>query len=275
MSLIIEHDENDENKCIAGIYKNPANLDKKKFIEASSKLINYVNYIDEDDFDEDTKKLRKIRIMNDSEVFFPCIPDFHETKQVDRLYVVGESGCGKSTFIRAYIQKFKLKYSKSKVLLFSSKDHDEVLDDLKIERVQIDDDIVANPLTLQEISYKSSPVLAVFDDIEDFKSRKINNEIARLRDEIMRNGRSYGIFSIFVHHDPCDYKATKAMLFEANKIVFFPKQCGHGAYNYLMEKKLRLSKEMMKLINTVKSRYVCVNKGNPRAIISDKYLILN
>src|SRR5690606_334372 len=102
------------------------------------------------------------------------------------------------------------------ILLFSSKEKDKVLDDLPIERVRIDDDIFNNPYTLSEISSKSKPSLAVFDDVQDFKSRKINIEIARLRDEIMRNGRSYGIYSLFIYHDPCDYKQTKSQIFESN-----------------------------------------------------------
>ena len=57
----------------------------------------------------------------------------------------------------------------------------------------------------------------------------------------MRNGRSLGIYSIFVHHNPtADYKSTRNMIFEANKVVIFPKRSGKGTYNYLMEKNLLL-----------------------------------
>ena len=101
-----------------------------------------------------------------------------------------------------------------------------------------------------------------------------NNEIARLRDEVLRNGRSYGIFSIFVHHNPTDYKATRNMIFEANKVVIFPKRSGKGTYNYLMDKKLLLDKECRDLINNLKSSWVCVNKQVPKSIISDKYIML-
>ena len=218
--------------------------------------------------------LDKIRI-NDDTYFFPAITDYKEDEQVDRIYVTGETGCGKSSFIRSYIQKFIQQYPKAPVLLFSSKNEDGVLDDIKnVNRVVIDDDIYNNPYTLKEISGNGKPVLAVFDDIEDFANKKINNEVARLRDEILRNGRSYGIYSIFVHHNPTDYKATRNMIFEANKVVIFPKRSGKGTYNYLMEKKLLLSKEHMDMINTLKSSYVCINKQMPKSIISDKYIIL-
>ena len=98
--------------------------------------------------------------------------------------------------------------------------------------------------------------------------------MARLRDEILRNGRSFGLYSIFVHHNPTDYKATRNMIFEANKVVIFPKRSGKGTYNYLMEKKLLLSKGHIDLINNLKSQFVCINKQVPKSIISDKYIIV-
>ena len=240
----------------------------------NNKTIGQVNYINEDDVEG--QALTKIRLNNKDEAFFPKITEWTESnKQLDRIYICGTSGCGKSRWIRAYIQRFKIRYPKSKVLLFSSKLEDEMLDDLPIERVKIDDEIHINPFTLEEIVAKSRPILAVFDDIEDFKTKKINAEVARLRDEIMRNGRSYGIYSVFVHHDPCSYRDTKHMLFECTKIVMFPKQCGRGTFNYLMESKLRLSKKIINMLNTLNSNYVCVNKGVPPYIISDKYIILD
>ena len=224
--------------------------------------------------DEDGSGLDKIRI-NDETYFFPCIPDYKTDEQVDRVYVCGETGCGKSSFIREYILKFLKQYMKATILLFSSKTEDKQLDDFKqVKRVTIDDDIYNNPYTLAEISSNSKPTLCIFDDIEDFPNKKINKEVERLRDEIMRNGRSFGIYSIFCHHNPTDYKATRNMIFEANKIVIFPRRSGKGTYNYLLDKKLLLSKEHIDMINTLKSSFVCICKQIPKSIVSNKYIIL-
>jgi len=229
-------------------------------------------YIDEEDEEQGLDKIR----INDESSFFPAITDFRDDDQVDRIYVCGETGCGKSTFIRSYVIKFLQKYPKATILLFSSKDKDKSLDDIRqINRVVIDDDIYHNPYTLEEISGRSKPTLTIFDDIEDFKNKKINNEVARLRDEILRNGRSYGIYSIFVHHNPTDYKATRNMIFESNKVVIFPKRSSKGAYNYLLDKKLLIPKEHVDMINNLKSTYVCINKQIPKCIISDKYIIVS
>lgn len=223
---------------------------------------------------EDDGGLDKIRI-NDDTYFFPAIADFKTEEQVDRVYVCGETGSGKSSFIREYVLKFLQQYPKATILLFSSKLEDKQLDDIKtIKRVEVDDDIHNNPYTLKEMSSNSTPTLCIFDDCEDFPNKKINKEVERLRDEVLRNGRSYGIYSIFVHHNPTDYKATRNMIFEANKVVIFPRRSGKGTYNYLLDKKLLISKEHIDMINTLKSSYVCICKQIPKCIISNKYLIL-
>ena len=197
---------------------------------------------------QDDKALTRIRLNNENEMFYPSVMDYNKSNQVDTIYITGQTGCGKSSFIRNYCINFKMKYPKAKIYLFSSKKEDRALDDLKIERMRIDEDILENPFTLKELSAKSKPCLAIFDDIEDFESKKINKEIERFRNEVMRNGRSYGIFCVMVHHDPCDYNATKSMIFEASKFVIFPRQCAKGVYNYLLEKKCHMSK---KNINTI------------------------
>lgn len=245
-----------DGKLIANIYSNKDKLIKQVF------------------YNEDEEGLDKLRLQDES-VFFPSIPDFKKDEQVDRVYVCGETGCGKSSFIAEYLVRFLDIYPKATILLFSSKKDDKCLDKFKqVIRVNIDDDIFHNPYTLVEISSNSKPTLCIFDDIEDFPNKKINKEVERLRDEIMRNGRSYGIYSIFVHHNPTDYKATRNMIFEANKVVIFPKRSGKGTYNYLLDKKLLISKEHIELINNLKSNYVCIVKQIPKCIISDKYLIL-
>lgn len=238
-----------------------------------NKIVKSIYYLDDDD--DNNKILDKIRLNNKTTSFFPNISDFKESEQVDRIYVCGETGCGKSTFIKEYVLKFIDKYSKSPILLFSSKLEDKALDSIKkINRVDINDDIHINPFTLKEISSNGCPTLCIFDDCEDFSNKKITNEVSRLRDEILRNGRSYGIFSIYVHHNPSDYKSTRNQIFEANKIVIFPKRSGQGTYNYLLEKKLFLQKDTVNLINSLKSNFVCINKQIPKCIISDKYIIL-
>lgn len=257
MSLEIGKGDN----IIANLYEN-------------NKLKNIISYVDEDNIKEGQEKLMQIRLNVDNETFFPYITDFAKEKQTQRIYVAGESGVGKTSFLCKYINEFHKKYPKSKILFFSSKMEDENIDKMKyVERVQVDEDILTNPYTLAELA-ETKPCLTVFDDIEDFQTKKITKEIDRLLNEILRNGRSYGIFCIYTHHQPSDYKATRNLIFEATHCVIFPKRAGKDAYNYFLESKMNLRKKLVEKINGLKSNFVCIKKNIPKCVIADKYILL-
>ena len=262
MSLSLE-DYKKKNQIIAHLMKD-------------GKIQQNIYYIDEDDLPENKPVLNKIRLNDPEESFFPIVKTFENEEKNERMYICGESGCGKSyNMIRKYAEAFHKKYPKSKVLLFTSKLKDRALDDLKfLERVNIDEDMISNPMSVLELAGISKPLLTIFDDIEDFPNKKVTKEIERLRDEVMRNGRSSGIYILYTHHDPCDYKQTKSQIFEASSICTFPRQSGDGAYNYLYEHKVHLTKPLIKAINNTKSKFVLINKGNPKYLLSDRYIVL-
>ncbi len=233
-----------------------------------------IYYVDRDDLPEDARLLERIRLNESDDFFFPLIKDY-KNEEANNIYISGPSGVGKSLFIRAYIKHFLEKYPKSKVLLFSSKVKDKNLDDIKsIQRVRIDDDMLVNRLTISEIASKSTPIMTVFDDIEDFPSKKLNFEINRLCNEVIRNGRASHIYNLYVSHDSCNYNQTKLFIKEATQIVMMPYRANKTAYDLLMEKYLKLNKKTMNQLKNLKSRYVVVNRGRPEYILSDKYIML-
>lgn len=257
MSLSLTHCDKAEELAI--IYKG-------------EKVKNKVYYVDEPETD---KNLKLIRLNNDDDTFFPSINDFKETQQTQKIYLCGESGCGKTTFLVAYIYNFHKKYPKAKILFFSSKNEDAVIDKITyIERVKINDEMLNKPYTMAEISADSVPSLCVFDDIEDFPNKKITKEIDRLLNEIIRNGRSYGIYCAYTHHQPSDYKQTRNLLYEATHVITFPARCASGSYDYLYRQKLNLNQKAINTINKSKSKFVCIKKKIPKCVIADKYLIL-
>lgn len=261
MSLTLDNIEGEQP--IANIYKRNASISS-------------VYVIPDEDLQEDEQSLLKIRLNADDECFFPAINNFFETNQTQRVYISGSTGTGKTTFLAQYIVNFHKKYPKAKILFFSSKTKDDIIDKLKfIERVKIDEDFLLYPLTLEEMTAGGKkPILCCFDDIEDFSSRKINKEVERLLNEILRNGRSFGIYCIYTHHQPNDYKATRNLIFEASHCVIYPKRCAKNTYDYFLEKKLNINKKNRDLINNLKSNYVCIKKDIPQAVIADKYILL-
>ena len=241
----------------------------------NNKLNSVISYIDEDEIKEGDEKLTKIRLNQPNESFFPVINDYFKTEQTQRCYVCAESGAGKTTLIANYVREFHKQYPKAKIYLFSSKTECKVMDSMRfVERIHISDDILENPYTLAELSKNQKPCLTIFDDIEDFPNKKITKEVERLLNEILRNGRSFGIYSIYSSHQPSDYHRTRNQIFEATHIYTFPRRSGKDTYNYLYEKKLNLSKKTVNFINNSKSEFVCIKKNIPKVIISDKYILL-
>jgi len=262
MSLSLK-DHSKKNKPIAYLLKN-------------GQVVDRIYYVDEDDMPEGEKKLKIIKLKDKEQSLFPFIKTFEGEEQNERLYICGESGCGKTyNMIRKYAELFHQKYPQSRVLIFTSKLKDKAIDDLRyIERVQINEDILENPLSVSKLAKLSKPLLTIFDDIEDFPNKKITKEIERLRNEIMRNGRSSGIYILYTHHDPCDYIHTKAQIFESTAICTFPRQSGDGAYDYLYKNKLHLDDKTQKIIKKQKSKFVFINKKIPKYILTDKFIML-
>lgn len=240
-------------------------------------------YIEDNEFDfshgdSKTNGAKKIKVQSESSNIFPEIANFKDG-QNDRIFVTGKSGCGKSYgFIRPYIRAFKHKYGKKAIVyLFSSKPSDIALDDLDIKRINVNEDILLNPPNIKDFCNKDKklPNLIVFDDIQDYKSKKINEAVARFRDEVMRNGRSLGLFSVFVNHVPTDYRQTKDQLFESTACVIFPKTSGHSDYDYMMQKYLGIKDaNSMHLIKKAPSKFVYVSKKSPSFAMSDNYVIM-
>ena len=272
MSLELGNTKN--STIIANTYNN---VTMKCELTKNSKIIGCVSYIPNDEFEiPKGERLKRVRLNKKSEMFFPEIIDFDKDNQVQSTYITGMKGCGKTTYVINYAIIFHRKYPKAKIYLFSSKKVDEKLDDLKfIERMEIDDDYLLNPMTIEEIHAKSKISLCIFDDVQDFPNKKLTSEIGRFRDECLRNGRSRGIFNLCVFHNSCSYRETRDQIYECDKFIIFPHRCKRGTYDYLMEKKLHLTRDIIKMINELKSNFVCIDQGPVPTIIADKYIILD
>lgn len=267
MSLSVEPKPIEGGRIVAYVYRN-------------NKRTTPIQYIPESKVSG--RVLRRIILSSPNEALFPSITHFDaespRDRQVDRIYITGETGCGKSTYICNYCIAYHKQYPKARIFLFSGKTEDPVLDDLGyVERLAVDPAAGTGHefYNVDWFAEQSSPSLVIFDDVQDSPIKGAVKEWAKIRDEIMRNGRSKGIFSVFVNHNPCDYHATRNQIFEANKIVTFPRQCGKGAYDRLYVDKLKLNQEIMAYIKSNKSGYVVINKTLPRTIVSDRYVLLD
>lgn len=195
--------------------------------------------------------------------------------QVDRIYISGSSGAGKSTWIGKYIGKYLETYPNNRVILFSRKSNDPVLDPVfgeRLERIPIDrkfltdvDRVVTHRGYLE--SFRNS--LIVFDDIEDIDDNDLKRAVRGLVNDAMKLGRQFGVSTILVSHKGLGGQETKIALVECTHVVVFPR-LNLGEASRMIEKYCYYTKEQMKEIfggeNRMK-RWLCVIK--PDIIVTE------
>jgi len=71
--------------------------------------------------------------------------------QRDSIYVTGPSGSGKSCWISKFIGVYRERYSDRDIIVFSGKEEDPALDEWNVKRVPLDEELVENPVELEEL----------------------------------------------------------------------------------------------------------------------------
>jgi hypothetical protein len=198
---------------------------------------------------------------------FELLPNTEE-RQRHCIFVAGRSGSGKSTYCRNYIKNY-LKMKKNPVYIFSALETDDTFDDLKINRIILDDDIVQNPIDCEEL--KNS--LCIMDDIDIIKDPKIKKAVYDLQDQILEIGRHSNIDIINTSHKVTDGRRTRNLLNESSHIVIFPCR-GSNITRYYLDKYSGLDKNNIKRIYNSSSRWTCMQIGFPGFVLQEKELYL-
>lgn len=258
----------------------PQNENSKHVANVHSKRGIVPIYVNDNgfDFDNGTAEnhgIKKMVLDDEKKCIFPVIHD-NGDGQNDRIFVCGKSGCGKTfRFIRPYIQQFLKKYKNSKVYFFSSKAEDKAVDDLNIIRIPVDDKFVQKIPDIRKFQNPNGqPNLIVFDDIQDYKKKSYNTAVQQLRDEIARNGRSLGLYTVYLWHKPADRKNTEIQIFESTGTVIFPKTSGHDDYDYMASRYLGVKPEKLEILKRAKSNYVYITRSSPAVAITDRYIMV-
>ena len=187
-------------------------------------------------------------------------PIFNPNEDRKVFYICGMSGCGKSTFTSDLIGNYIKMFPKNKVFLFSNKQNDPVLDKHdKLIRIELNDELIEDPINLDELNNS----LIVYDDIEYIPNKLIGEELDRIRDLILQQGRSYKISFCYISHQLTNYKNTRIILNECHSCVLFPKMTTTYSLKYLLEKYFGFNKNDIIKLKNLNSRWVCINKVPP------------
>lgn len=187
----------------------------------------------------------------------------------DVIYISGPSGAGKTSWAASYIQEYNLMFPNRIVYVFSRLTEDPVLDQFIITRIVINEEIIEDPIIIEEL-LKQSPdgCLVLFDDIDTLPN-KFKSVIYALRDDILEVGRHYNISIMVVTHQLMNYKETRTLITEATDIVFFPQSGMTYHIKRFLKEYVGLSKQQIDSILKIPSRWIKINKTYPLYIMAN------
>lgn len=195
---------------------------------------------------------------------FEIIPMMKDN-QVQKCFVSGMSGSGKSTWISKYAQNYKKLFPKNEIYVISRHTEDEVIDKLKPKRIKLDEEILDVDIDLKDLNNS----LVIFDDIDTIPNKKINQLVSKLRDDLLENARHHNIYMCCVAHQILNYTKTRHLILESDTIVFFPRSGGYQIRRFLKEY-IGLDKDKINMIMKINSRWICLNKQSyPISLISE------
>ena len=245
------------------------NHKKEKIVET----VSYEEHIAKADKDINNQ-YNEIELTEDFK--FQLAPRPLDEKERMTLFVAGESGAGKSYFIKTYAEYYNKMFKKNPIYLISYLDKDDTLDSCKIiTRIKafteefLDD---CNKIDLEE-NFKDS--FMIFDDIDSITNKKVKKVIYDFLYKLLRIGRHYNITVAYLGHELYASHDLKAILNESMYITYFPKFLNSKKSNYLLKEYFGLSKLQIERIHDIKdSRFITYCKGADKVIISEHKMFL-
>ena len=143
---------------------------------------------------------------------------------------------------------------------------DEVLDKFNPTRIQINEELLENPIQPEELQNS----LVIFDDIDTIPDKKLNEAVRSLRDDLLETGRSYNIYMCNTSHQLMNYKHTRTLLNESTAVTFFPKSGSSYHIKRFLKEYCGLEKKQIQKILELPSRWVTINKVYPCFILYEK-----
>jgi hypothetical protein len=246
-------------KSIAKIVKKDKDPCIKKDTE---KVIDLV----QGDKKEDLKA--EVILEDDDSELMPLMVRHDETCP-NRVYICGQSFCGKSYMAAQLAKDYNKLYPKHKVALISYVEGDKSLNSKNIKnfiQCKIDDNILDDPLTLDEFHDK----LVILDDIEAFGDKHITKELEIFTNKLVNTGRHHNIDVIVCRQKLMAGVKTSDILNGIHQIICFPKTASRFQLQNYLDRYLHLPKDIIKKILSVKSRWVLINTSNPVYVLHQK-----
>lgn len=214
------------------------------------------------DFEED-EPIRKIKLEGDDK--FQVLPNINSERGI--FYISGNSGSGKTTYVKSYVKEYKKLYPKNKLYLISVLEENE-FSSLGVKKLDVEK-LSGALIDIKVIMKDLINSLIIFDDSDSYTEKGTKAFCYSLLDNIGQTGRHFNISLIVTSHVLSNYSKTKVILNESHSIVVFMN-------NYNMKMKIfletyaNIDKFMIDKLRKIKSRWVCINKQYPINYITEQ-----
>ena len=191
------------------------------------------------------------------------LPDF---SRIEKLYICGVSGAGKSTFSAEFIKEYLKHYKENEFYILSTVDEDKPLD--KLEPIRIDlTSMLEDPISIKDELHDS---IVLFDDTATISNTIVRKACTNLLDSCIEIGRHYNTTVINTSHMILDYRSSRKMLNEATAVIIFCKAGSNIQNVKFLENYAGLDKFAIKKILNLPSRWVYIKRTPPQMVIYDK-----
>lgn len=216
-----------------------------------------------------TVKAKPVRDIQVGDGVFEQIPD---PDHIRILYIAGPSGSGKSTYAASYIKKYLKLYPGCGFYVFSRVADDEVIDKLKPHRIVIDEEMIHDPIQLEDVEENS---IVLFDDIDTISNKKLQDSVNNIKKQILEMGRHTNIQCVITSHliNGNDKGTTRTVLNEMQSFTFFPSSGSTYQIKYCLKQYFGLSGTQIAKVLALPSRAVTIRKIYPQVVISEHQCI--
>lgn len=188
----------------------------------------------------------------------------------ERVFVAGKSGSGKSFWAALYAKEYKTKFPKRKVIIFTKHKKEKAYKIVPHKEVIVtENELVQEPIDITLLK----DTLIIFDDCENLQDKKIGKNMRSLNTDLLTSGRKYNISVITLQHQLMEYKETRNLLNEANKVIFFNSGSAYHITRYL-KVYAGLDPATIKKIIALKSRWTMISLSIPTYILHEHGLFI-
>lgn len=186
---------------------------------------------------------------------------------VEKVYISGPSSSGKSYYAGKWLKELHKMYPDMPLICFSPVEEDKALDSLPLDKIDLDQHLLNNPMRLDEMVNSC----IIFDDVDILKNPQMKKYISNIRDTILIRGRHTNTRMVYISHLISNYSDTRNLLNESTSCTVYPRS-GSGTYQIkkFLQIQCGMNKDEMKRFLTSPSRWVTVYRSYPMYVVHQK-----